>query len=120
MSNGTELILAILDVTTKDFLGCVGLHSQSTPKVAELGIWVKKSAHGRKIGREAVRAVFEWSVHNLDIETYRYPVAKENISSRKIAESLGGVVEQEKSVTYLSGAVVTECIYKITPVKLTT
>ncbi|MEI6118206.1 MAG: hypothetical protein WCP92_02965 [bacterium] len=42
-----------MDKNTKEFFGCVGLHIKD-PIAPELGIRIKKSAFGKKIGREAV------------------------------------------------------------------
>lgn len=82
----------ILDKHTQEFLWCVWLHIReiSTP---ELGIWVKKSAFGKKIWREAVIWVADRAQKNLDFEYLLYPVDKDNISSRKIAESLWGMLQ---------------------------
>ena len=84
-------------------------------------MWVKQSAHGKKIGREAVVALEEWAQHNIDFDYIRYPVSQENIPSRKIAESLGGIVEKdeqgdEKVTTMISSdpnKFLQEVIYKI-------
>ena len=64
----------------------------STP---EFGVWVKKSAHGNKYGREAMTALKLWADQNIEYEYLKYPVAIQNIASRKIPESLGGIVKDE-------------------------
>lgn len=84
----------ILDKFSKEFLGCVGLHMKN-PKAPELGIWIKKSAFGKKIGREAVAWVSDRAQKNLEFEYVVYPVDKDNIPSRKIAESIWGIVEKD-------------------------
>jgi len=77
----------ILDKNTQEFFGCVGLHIKN-PVAPELGIRIKKSAFGKKIGREAVAGLTNRARENLDFEYLFYPVDRDNIGSRKIAESL--------------------------------
>lgn len=91
---GNELVVAITDKSSGEFIGCCGLHKISSG-IPELGIWTKKSSHGNKYGREAVTALKTWVDANVTYEYISYPVAKENIGSRKIAESLGGMVVRE-------------------------
>jgi len=87
-----ELQMTILDKNTKEFLGNVGLH-EIKECIPELWIWIKKSAHGKKVGREAVAKLEAWAQENLDFDYIKYPVDKDNIGSRKIAESLGWIVQ---------------------------
>lgn len=84
----------ILDKKTKEFLGCVGLHNIDEA-ILELWIRVKKSAHGKKIGREAVTGLETRAQKNLNFEYLFYPVDKDNIPSRKIAESLWWIVQKD-------------------------
>lgn len=86
---GEEIVTVILKKDTLEYLGNGGIHHIDT-KTPELGIWVKKGAHGNHYGREAVAGLKKWADVNLNYEYLKYPVAEENISSRKIAESLGG------------------------------
>ena len=84
---------AILDKHTQEFLWCVGLHMRDITH-PELGIRIKKSAHGKKIWREAVAGVEHRAQQHIDFEYLLYPVDKDNIGSRKIAESLWGVIQK--------------------------
>lgn len=102
MRLGKELVCTIRRKDTKEFLGEVGLHDIDTLH-PELGIWIKKSSHGNKYGREAVTAMKQWGNEHVTYEYVVYPVARENIASRKVAESLGGVVVREYEQTNLSG-----------------
>src|SRR5215471_717908 len=56
LKNGTDLQLVILDKTNMEFLGCSGLHHIRS-KIPELGIWLKKSAHCKGYGLEAIGAL---------------------------------------------------------------
>ncbi|MEE4484363.1 GNAT family N-acetyltransferase [Serratia ficaria] len=75
----------------KGFVGMGGVHNlhSATP---ELGIWVKESLHGQGYGREIVQAMALWASERYRPQHFLYPVAEQNAPSRRIAESLGGVV----------------------------
>ena len=112
MARGEDLDMAILLKSTAEFLGHGGLHhiGGDTP---ELGIWIKQGAHGQAYGREAVTALTRWGFENLQVRYLVYPVDRRNIASRKIPESLGGVVEAEYEHTNLSGRVLDIVEYRI-------
>jgi RimJ/RimL family protein N-acetyltransferase len=112
LQKGTDINLAILDKETKEYLGGGGIHNIHTP-TPEFGIWIKKSAHGNMYGREAVHALKIWADSNLDAEYYTYPVDKRNIGSKKVAESLGGVIVKEYTETNMSGDTLDELEYHI-------
>lgn len=113
MKAGLELVLAISKVSSGEFLGICAIHGTNDPQVAELGVWIKKSAHGKKLGREAVRYLAEWGRKNLLLSYLIYPVDRDNIPSRKIAESLGGVILEERIRKSMSGTTLNEIVYKI-------
>ena len=94
MEAWTNYQAVILDKITKEFLGCAWLHIDN-PKAPELGIWIKKSAFGKKKGREAITWLTNRAQENLEFEYLFYPVDKDNIGSRKIAESLWWIVEKD-------------------------
>lgn len=94
LEKGNNLQLVVLRKNTKEFLGCLGLHHIDR-KNPELGIWLKKSAHGHKYGQEAMKALKKWADQNLSYEYLLYPVADKNIASRKIPEILGGKITRE-------------------------
>ena len=55
MRAGRDLLLVITKKDSGEFLGCCGFHGRDNPDTPEPGIWIKKSEHGNKYGREAVR-----------------------------------------------------------------
>ena len=89
--DGHDFAVAILDKLTKEYLGSGGIHKINT-KTPELGIWIKKSAHAKAYGKEAVTALKEWADANCDFDYIIYPVVAVNYASRRIPESLGGVI----------------------------
>lgn len=62
-----------------------------------MGIWLREDIHGRGLGREAIAAVAAWATANLHPSHFEYPVAEENMASRRIAESLGGSITKRRS-----------------------
>ncbi len=112
-SRGSDLVLAILAKDTDEFLGCCGLHGRENPREPELGIWLKKAAHGRGFGREAVAAVRDWAERHLIVDAFIYPVDRNNTASRKIAEALGGTIVRSEPIKTMSGGELDAVIYKI-------
>ena len=112
MKQGTELVVAILNKKTKEFLGCGGIHKINTPH-PELGIWIKKSAHGHGYGREAVATLKRWADAHLQHEYCVYPVSIQNTASRKIVESLGGTVARKMNKKKAGGRVLQEVEYRM-------
>jgi RimJ/RimL family protein N-acetyltransferase len=109
---GTDMQLVIRKKETNEFIGCCGLHDAKT-STPEPGIWLKKNAHGNHFGREAVTRLKRYADENLTYDFLRYPVAKENWPSRKIAESLGGIVVKEFVKPNANGKMMDEVEYHI-------
>ena len=108
-----NLQLVILDKATGEFLGCCGLHGRSDVKNPELGIWLKKSAHGQALGKEAIHTLVYWAAENMRLESLIYPVDKRNQPSRNIPISLGGRIIEERIAEGMVGNLLDEVIYKI-------
>ncbi len=89
---GSDLQLVVFQKQTKEFLGCIGAHTRFGAMTPELGIWLKKSAHGCGYGLEATRVLKGWLESNLKVEHFYWPVAVENGASRRIPEFFGGTV----------------------------
>jgi [ribosomal protein S5]-alanine N-acetyltransferase len=113
MKEGNNLQLVILHKITLEFLGCCGLHGEANSTIPEFGIWLKQSAHGFGYGQEALQALFIWAQKMIEAEYYIYPVDRNNISSRKIPESLGGVIIKEYINQGLAGNTLDNIVYKI-------
>ena len=113
MHEKTDLILAILKKPDEEFLGVCGLHGIPDPEESALGIWLKKGAHGHKYGQEAIKALADWARQNIVLRHMVYPCDKENIPSRKIAESLNGSIVREGEVKSMSGRILNEVVYNI-------
>lgn len=94
MGEGEKLDFNFFIKDTGEYIGNGGLSDIKT-RTPELGVWIKKSAHGHKYGREAMKRLKDWADENLDYDYIKYPVVDENIASRKIPESMGGIIEDE-------------------------
>lgn len=102
LEEGSNLQLVILDRVTGEFLGCSGFHKADT-ETPELGIWIKKAAHGNGYGFEAISSIIAWARENKDFQNMLYSVDRRNRSSRRIPEMHGGVVNKEYKLINLSG-----------------
>ncbi len=102
IADGSDLTFVIRHREMGGFIGLAGLHNTQASE-PELGIWVSEHEHGHGYGREAVRAVLEWSAAVFGPCAFRYPVAEANHASRRIPEEMGGyVVDHEISPKYRS------------------
>ncbi|MFC2084067.1 GNAT family N-acetyltransferase, partial [Bacteroidota bacterium] len=113
MRSHTDLVMVITKNKNGEFLGCCGLHGKGKLRTPELGIWLKKDAHGKKYGKEAIKILTFWAFEHIDLDYVIYPVDKSNIASRKIPESLGGTIFEEKKTKTMSGGYLDEVVYKI-------
>jgi RimJ/RimL family protein N-acetyltransferase len=81
-------------IRRRDSQECLGMTAVEAcdTESPELGLWMKESAHGQGFGREVVAAVAEWAHKTLGKKSFIYPVAVQNIASRRIAEGLHGEI----------------------------
>jgi len=112
LANGTDLQLVILDKSSKEFLGCSGLHHLRA-RIPELGIWLKEEAQHKGYGSEAIGAIVSWARRNIRFSALKYPVDRRNIASKKIPERLGGVPVKEYKKMNLGGELLDEIEYWI-------
>ncbi len=112
-ARGTDFHWVIENRETGGFLGVCGLHGGGRRAGLELGIWVRKDAHGSRYGREAMEAVVRWVTAHVACDHLIYPVDKRNIPSRKIPERLGGEIIGERVIQNESGSVLDEIVYRI-------
>jgi len=113
-NNKTDLVLTIFNRENKEFLGNCGIHRINTD-TPELGIWLKKSAHGNGFGKEAIRTLKNWADLNLKYQYLLYPVDRNNIPSRKIPESFAAKIYRNYEQISQSGKVLDLLEYRIFP-----
>lgn len=91
MREGEEVIFVARRREDRQFVGVGGAHNlrSHTP---ELGIWVKEGLHGQGYGREIVQGIARWASERFQPPHFLYPVAEQNTASRRLVESLGGVL----------------------------
>jgi RimJ/RimL family protein N-acetyltransferase len=112
MAAGTDLSLVIRLTSTDEFVGVAGIHHIGSAE-PEVGIWLKEAAHGLGYGREAIGAIAKWAPAYIGATALIYPVAKQNLPSRRLAESLHGVIVGERNLRKSSGVVLDEVVYRI-------
>jgi RimJ/RimL family protein N-acetyltransferase len=112
MAAGTELHLVIRLTSTDEFVGVSGIHRIGSAE-PEVGIWLKETAHGLGYGREAIGAIVQWAPAHIGAAALIYPVAKQNLPSRRLAESLHATIVGERKLRKSSGVVLDEVVYRI-------
>ena len=112
MERGEKVTVVILKKDSQEFLGCADIRDINS-KYPQTGIWLKKSAQGNGYGLETITALKEWAEKNLNYEYLIYPVVRENIPSRRIAERLGGQIFQRFEYTKSNGIILNILEYKI-------
>ena len=113
MEAGYNLQFAVISKATEEFLGNCGLHGENKVKTPEIGIWLKKDAHGKGYGREAVRTLVNWAKENINLDYFTYPVDRRNAQSRKIPESLEGKIIQSYRMTTPTNKMLDCVVYRI-------
>ncbi len=112
-ATGRDLAFLIADRASGEFLECGGLHSQARSVEPHLGIWIKKSAHGKGYGREAIAGVVQWAFGTFEIQALRYDFDRANTASQKVVESLGGICVGEEATPQTDGGMLDTLIYHI-------
>lgn len=112
MTAGTDLSLVIRLRATDEFLGVAGVHRIGSAE-PEVGIWLKETAHGLGYGRETIAAIVQWAPAHIGATALIYPVAKQNLPSRRLAESLHGIIVGKRNLRKSSDVVLDEVVYRI-------
>lgn len=98
----TDFVFVIVNSTNLEFLGLCGLHDLKTG-APHIGIWLKKSAHNKKYGQEAVGALINCA-KEIGLKEIYYDVDYRNIPSMRIANLYNGIlIETEKAVNTADG-----------------
>ena len=85
----------------------------SKPSIAELLSASGHTAYTPELVQRAIHALYGWAVEHLDLRAFVYPVAKANTPSRRIPESLGGLVVAEREAPAAGGRILDEVVYRI-------
>ena len=95
MEDGSELTLVPRSRDDRRCLGILGVHAINS-ETPELGIWLRRDVHGKRFGHELIGAVARWVSKTQPVRYFEYPVAEENVASRRIAEAYGGEVKERR------------------------
>jgi RimJ/RimL family protein N-acetyltransferase len=87
-ASGSRAELAVLDATTAELLGTVGLY-RIRPDRADVGWLTGAAARGRGIATEAVGALCRWAFGALGLAELEAQVLVGNHASRRVAEKCG-------------------------------
>jgi len=110
--DGKDIALRIINKKTGEFIG-IGTITEINTSTPELGIWIKKSAHGHHYGKESVSALKDWAEKNLSYKYLKYPVDKNNVASLKLIKSLGGIKSRSYEEKISSGKILNTIEYRL-------
>lgn len=87
---GTWFQLVIVDGESKQIIGDIGMHfPKDEPNKLWLGCTLKKSAHGRGLATECLRAVMKFAKEDLGKTEVTAYIKEANTPSRNLFERLG-------------------------------
>lgn len=95
IKNKEKIILLGVQKDTEEFIGSFDISGLWNQEL-KAGIWTKKSKHGKWYGREGMLALIQRVKENIEFGYILYPVDKDNLSSRKIAELAGGILDVDE------------------------
>lgn len=92
----TDIIIIIIDKKTWEFLWWSWAHNLNSP-TPELWIRLKEAAHWKKYWSETIWWLIKRINENYNYEYLIYPVDKDNIPSRKLAEKFWWIIEKDEN-----------------------
>jgi RimJ/RimL family protein N-acetyltransferase/nitrite reductase/ring-hydroxylating ferredoxin subunit len=87
--DGTGCEFAIVDAETDRFVGSIGLHLGSNPRLHAVGYLVTPQARRRGVASRALRLVTRWGFEHIDIERLGLWTLPGNVASQAVAERAG-------------------------------
>jgi ribosomal-protein-serine acetyltransferase len=106
---------AIVDATSGDYMGGVGVHTgENVDRPATLGYWIRQSYQGRGVGTQAVRLAIGYAFEVLKLTRIEVVCGAANRPSRRVAEKTGAKYEGLKSgILTLHGKPLDAALYSI-------
>jgi RimJ/RimL family protein N-acetyltransferase len=92
--DASEFTFVIIDRGSGELLGSCGLNRLDWRNLsANLGYWIRTSAHGRGIATTATRLVLRFAFEQLKLQRVEIVAAEGNIASQRVAEKVGACKE---------------------------
>ena len=79
----------------QQFAGCCGLHDIKSGH-PNFGLWIKKGAQNKHIGKRVVHFALNWILENIEQEYIRYRVDQRNVRSIRIIEDFKAQLISDK------------------------
>jgi RimJ/RimL family protein N-acetyltransferase len=98
-ANGSAWRLALLDATTKRFLGSGVLLSYPGPNALEVGYWVRRSEAGNGLATRTAAALIRYGFHALGAERMELWTRPGNEPSAAVARRLGFHFREQTSTS---------------------
>ena len=88
-----EQAFAITDSETGRVLGSIGVRWNESGDVGEIGYWIRADARGGGLMTRALVVISRWALARDGVERLQLRADIENVSSRRVAEKAGFVLE---------------------------
>lgn len=101
LKNTNELMFAIYDINTNEFIGAISLYNiDAKIKSAEIGRLIidRKKAGGKGYASKAINALINWAQEKLGISYYYAEIYYNNIASRRTFEKSQFVYKENLQV----------------------
>jgi [ribosomal protein S5]-alanine N-acetyltransferase len=99
-ATGTAIVLAIVPAGARTPVGMVGLFGLEEPApTARLGYWLIARARGRGLATSAARALSDWALSALELQTIFIDREPDNLASARVADHLGATLVGSRAVS---------------------
>jgi RimJ/RimL family protein N-acetyltransferase len=89
-----EYAFAIIERASGRFVGATGINQLEKAALrANLGYWLRASAHGRGYATMATKLIARWAFESLGLERIEIVAATGNLPSQRVAERVGATRE---------------------------
>jgi RimJ/RimL family protein N-acetyltransferase len=112
---GTDAPFVIVDATTGELLGAIGVHRlDGEDDGPEVGYWLKREARGRGVATRALRLVTDWACRERGFRLLLQADVR-NLPSRRVAEKARFQLVAERAAPPGCGECETMAVYELTP-----
>jgi RimJ/RimL family protein N-acetyltransferase len=112
---GTDAPFVIVDATTGELLGAIGVHRLGGEDDGpEVGYWIKREARGRGVATRALQLVTDWAGRELGVRLLLQADVR-NAASRRVAEKARFQYVRDREAPDGCGECETMAVYELSP-----
>lgn len=87
--SGESYHFSIIDDTTQQIIGCIGLRVDSKDQLGKIGYWIAHKYWGQQIASKALQRLSTWALANLNINYIHATAADDNLASIAVLKKCG-------------------------------